>query len=77
MVLVVTVEVMLLLGKPNSPTKNMILEETGMIGVLINIIVGAHHKPWRYLGVGIIHIMIQEIINFVLLLVVVKVVWVL
>ena len=48
MLLMVIVEVVLFLGQPTSPTKNMILIETIKIGGFRHLSMSAQHQPYRY-----------------------------
>ena len=75
--MLLTVMVVLVLGQPTSPPKRIIMEDTGIVGGFRYLIVRAHHKPWRYLGVGIMQLFLWVVIKFVFLLEMVKVVWVL
>ena len=71
------VEVVLVLVKPTSTTKNIILAETGMVGLFRNLSVDTQHPPYRYLGVWFIQLVLLMVIYLVLLLDILKVVWVL
>ena len=75
MLLLVMVEVVFLLGQPTSTPQNMILAETGMMGCFRNLSVSTQHPPCRYLGVGIIQLVLLMVLCLVLLLDMVKVVW--
>ena len=77
MLLMVIVEVVLVLGQPTSPTKNMILIETIKIGGFRHLSTSAQHQPYRYWRVRLLKLTLLTIINLVLHTVTVKVVWVL
>ena len=46
-----------------------------MMGLFINISVSTQHPPWRYLGVGIIQLVLLVVICLVFLMDMVKLVW--
>ena len=76
-VLMEMVEVVLVLGKPNSTPQKRILSDTGIMGDIRNLSVSAQNLLWNYLGVGIIQLVLLMVIYLVLLLETIKVVWVL
>ena len=69
------VEFFLVLVQTTSTTKNIILSETGMMGIFGNIRVNTQHPPWCYFGVWIIQLVLLIVICLVLLMGVLKVVW--
>ena len=66
--LLVMVEVVLVLGKPNSTPRKFISLQTGMIEGFGHIRVIKWHPPWRNILVGVIRLMLLEFLYLVLLL---------
>ena len=77
MVLLEMVEVVLVLGPPISPPQKIILSEIERMGGLFHLIVSAKHTPWRYLGVGIIQLVLMMVLYLVFLIDMVNVMWLL
>ena len=77
MLLLVMVEVVLVIGIPTYPHKNIVLDEAGTMWCLFNISLSAHNPPRRYLGVGIVQLVLMIVLCLVLLMGMLKVVWVL
>ena len=71
------VEAILVLGKPNSILHRVIFQETVMIWSLVHIIISELDPPWCYFLVGIIQLVLQTFLSFLLVVYMVKVVWVL
>ena len=71
------VEVVLVLGSPNSSPRKLILVDTDVMGGLGQLIVIIKDPTWNNFSVSIIQLVILVYINLLLQIVMVKVVWVL
>ena len=72
--MLVMVEVVLVLGQTTYPPRNLILEQTFMMGFLGHLIVITQHTLWCQLGVGVIQFVLLLDIYSVLQLVVLEVI---
>ena len=68
---------MLVLVTTSSPSKNMVISDTGMLYGLVCLSRSSQNRPWLNNSVSIIQLMLIVILHFVLVMDMVKVVWVL